>query len=174
MRQTRKNNQTPYIVHPASVAQLVSLYGGSPYTLGVVSAWYHDVLEDCGESGKEIFKQSLAHTGLSLQDQMQVQSAVEALTKNDNIHPRSRKLEDAMDRVLSNDTPQFTILVKICDRIDNLMDMDGFKPGFRALYLEETDYMIRRFEENRSTHIFGYDTPTTNALADLVSIRSSL
>ena len=41
----RKDRRTPYIVHPARVAGYVSMFGGSH--VAIVSAWLHDVYEDC-------------------------------------------------------------------------------------------------------------------------------
>jgi (p)ppGpp synthase/HD superfamily hydrolase len=44
--QTRKDDKTPYIRHPARVASLVAKYGGTEPE--VVVALWHDVAEDCG------------------------------------------------------------------------------------------------------------------------------
>lgn len=147
--QKRKNERTPYIVHPATVSQLVLLYDNECY-LGVISAWMHDVLEDCGEEGVNIFDAliiDLRTNDLLTNDEChRVMDAVEALTKNDDIHPRSAKMADCVDRLVDPSTPRFAVLVKICDRIDNLMDMDGFKPGFVRTYMSETDQLIEGFK----------------------------
>jgi (p)ppGpp synthase/HD superfamily hydrolase len=44
--QYRKDKKTPYIVHPARVASLVSMSCTNRDTV-ICSAWLHDVLEDC-------------------------------------------------------------------------------------------------------------------------------
>jgi (p)ppGpp synthase/HD superfamily hydrolase len=141
----RKNGTTPYIVHPANVAQMVRLYDNSCH-LGVITAWSHDILEDCGENGIRIFDDmivKLRERNLLTNDGAhRVMDAVDALTKNDAIPNRTAKWVDCIVRLTHEDTPHFAILVKICDRIDNLMDMEGFKPGFEKVYIEETDMLI--------------------------------
>ena len=143
--QFRKNKITPYIVHPASVSQMVLMYDPACY-LGAITAWFHDVKEDCGKPEIDLMNTALFESPLSGDEIMQVSNAVDALTKNDNITPRLAKWEDCITRLLSDDAPPFTVLVKICDRIDNLMDMEGFAPGFEKIYIEETDMMIRAIE----------------------------
>ena len=140
-KQTRKNGRTPYIVHPATVAQLVLFYDNSCY-LGAIAAWMHDILEDCGTQGEHAFFAALMDMPLSESEIYRVRRAVYALTKNNIIPNRAAKWDDSLSRLVADDTPPFTILVKICDRMDNLMDMDEFKPGFEKLYIEETDLLI--------------------------------
>ena len=43
--QLRKDRRTPYITHPARVAGLVAMFHGSH--VAIISAWLHDVYEDC-------------------------------------------------------------------------------------------------------------------------------
>lgn len=140
--QFRKNKTTPYIVHPASVAQLVLMYNPECY-LGAITAWLHDVVEDCGKKGAEDAYDTITSMPLEPYERLAILHSVEALTKDDTLPNRAIKWEDCLRRFLADDAPQFTILVKICDRIDNLMDMDGFAPGFEKIYIAETDMMIR-------------------------------
>ena len=171
--QKRKNERTPYIVHPATVSQLVLLYDNECY-LGVISAWMHDVLEDCGEEGERIFNELIVDLRmknlLTNDESHQVMDAVEALTKNDNIHPRSAKMADCVDRLVDPSTPRFAVLVKICDRIDNLMDMDGFKPGFVRIYMSETDQLIGGLKPMYHTA----NAAELIALGDLVELRDRI
>lgn len=148
--QFRKNGKTPYIVHPASVAQLVLMYDPTCY-LGAVTAWCHDILEDCGLRGSAIYVEALAEMPLTSEEGNQIITAVYALTKNDTISPRGAKMEDCVARLIDDDAPPFTILVKICDRIDNLMDMEGFTSEFEKIYINETDMLIRGIQRRLLT-----------------------
>lgn len=165
--QTRKNGRTPYIVHPASVAQMVLMYDQTNY-LGAIVAWYHDVLEDCGVDGAVIFVDSLNNMLLSASEKSQIELAVDVLTKDDRVSPRNAKWDDCLHRLLAVDAPHVALLVKICDRIDNLMDMDGFSPEFRKLYIEETDQMIRAIERRLLTN------PEQAAFNDLKELRNEI
>jgi len=43
--QFRKDRRTPYIIHPARVAALVGMFGGTH--IAIIAAWLHDIYEDC-------------------------------------------------------------------------------------------------------------------------------
>ena len=165
--QYRKHSQVPYIAHPARVAQLVRMYNPNAHH-GVITAWLHDVVEDCGEAGANIFEDAIDSMPLERVEKSAIINAVGALTKNDNIHPRSAKNTDCAFRLVSSRTPRFAVLVKICDRIDNLMDMDGFERGFVRLYLAETGILISYIE---SLTLDGYER---EALMNLIDIKEAM
>jgi guanosine-3',5'-bis(diphosphate) 3'-pyrophosphohydrolase len=144
--QTRKYNDAPYVVHPARVAQLVLVYDNSAYK-GAIIAWLHDILEDCGDKGRELVINSLTNMPLSYESKTEILTSIEALTKNDTIHPRQAKWDDCIIRIIKDDH-DFTKLVKICDRIDNLMDMVGFTKEFIKMYLAETQQLIDALDTN--------------------------
>jgi (p)ppGpp synthase/HD superfamily hydrolase len=148
--QFRKNGVTPYIVHPANVAQLVSIYDPGNYNAMIV-AWFHDVLEDCGQEGRELFGAFIIDAPMHHTDKTIIYNAVEALTKNDNIVGRTPKWEDCIHRLFDSNTPRIARIVKICDRMDNLMDMNGFTDGFKRIYHTETDMLLEAFI-NEKTH----------------------
>jgi (p)ppGpp synthase/HD superfamily hydrolase len=158
--QYRKHTSVPYIAHPARVAQLVALYDNTEY-LGIITAWLHDVLEDCGSEGAKIFEAAIDAMPLDTEEKIEIINAVGSLTKNDDIHPRAAKNTDVALRLVHDSTPRFAVLVKICDRIDNITDMDGFKEGFMRLYLMETNILISYIES------LSLDIVENEALADL-------
>ena len=143
--QYRKHSQVPYIAHPARVAQLVRMYNPNA-NYGVITAWLHDVVEDCGEKGANIFEDAVDSMPLEVSEKVAIINAVGALTKNDDIHPRAAKNTDCAFRLIHESTPRFAVLVKICDRIDNLMDMNGFESGFVRMYLGETGILMSFIE----------------------------
>ena len=138
--QCRKYNDAPYVVHPARVTQLVLIYDNTAYK-GAIIAWMHDILEDCGQEGEKLVTNAIATMPLSDTIKLEIVMSIQALTKNDTIHPRQAKWDNCIARVI-NDSSNFTKLVKICDRIDNLMDMIGFTKEFMKIYLNETQQFI--------------------------------
>ena len=165
--QLRKNGTTPYIVHPANVAQLVTFYDPANYN-GVIIAWMHDVLEDCGREGNELFWEFMHTASMRPEDLIIVHDSVGALTKNDNLHPREAKWDDCLARLFDPETPRVALLVKFCDRMDNLMDMDSFTTGFKRIYQRETDQFINMVDH------YPLSAPERSAFDDLVKVRDEV
>ena len=161
--QLRKDRKTPYITHPARVAGLVGTFNGSH--MAIIAAWLHDVYEDC--SPEWILKTDELITGLPLSadDRRDIAAIVDALTKKNTISGKAARLSDSLDRIL--DAPPEATLVKLCDRIDNLLDSADRNGGFTKRYLASTDEVIDKLSV-RASH-YGYDA----ALDILVQIRNS-
>ncbi len=161
--QFRKDRKTPYITHPARVAALAGVFNGSH--IAIIAAWLHDVYEDC--SPEWILKTDELVESLPLpdDDRREIAAIVDAMTKKNTITKKSARLSDSLDRIL-NAPPEAT-LVKICDRIDNLLDSADRNGGFTKRYLASTDEVIDKLSVRAS--LCGYDT----ALGILVQIRNS-
>jgi len=161
--QFRKDRKTPYITHPARVAGLVGTFNGSH--VAIIAAWLHDVYEDC--STEWILKTDELIAGLPLpaDDRQDIAAIVEALTKRNTISGKAARLSNSLDRII--DAPPEATLVKLCDRIDNLLDSADRNGGFTKRYLASTDEVIDKLSVRASLH--GYDT----ALDILVQIRHS-
>jgi len=161
--QFRKDRRTPYITHPARVAGLVGIFNGSH--VAVTAGWLHDVYEDC--SPEWIVKTDELIDGLSLpaNERRDIAAIVDALTKKNTISGKAARLSDSLDRIL--DAPPEATLVKICDRIDNLLDSADRNGGFTKRYLASTDELIEKLSVRAS--LCGYDT----ALGILVQIRNA-
>jgi len=161
--QFRKDRKTPYITHPARVAGLVGTFNGSH--VAIIAAWLHDVYEDC--STEWILKTDELIAGLPLpaDNRQDIAAIVEALTKKNTISGKAARLSDSLDRII--DAPPEATLVKLCDRIDNLLDSADRNGGFTKRYLASTDEVIDKLSVRASLH--GYDT----ALDILVQIRHS-
>lgn len=164
--QCRKHSDAPYVIHPARVAQLVLLYDNSAYK-GSIIAWMHDILEDCGDNGRELVIEAISTMPLSFEAKNEILISVEALTKNDNIHPRQAKWDDCIIRILTDDH-EYTKLVKLCDRIDNLMDMVGFTKEFVKIYLDETQQFIDALDNS------DLNISENEALETLIKITNSM
>jgi (p)ppGpp synthase/HD superfamily hydrolase len=161
--QYRKDRRTPYITHPARVAGLVGTFNGSH--VAIIAAWLHDVYEDC--SPEWILKTDELINGFPLpeDERIDIAAIVDALTKKNTIPGKAARLSDSLDRIL--DAPPEATLVKLCDRIDNLLDSADRNGGFTKRYLASTDEVFDKLSVRAS--LYGFDT----ALDILVQIRNS-
>jgi (p)ppGpp synthase/HD superfamily hydrolase len=161
--QLRKDRRTPYITHPARVAALVGMFGGSH--VAVVSAWLHDVYEDCTPAWILRTDKLVEKFPLVADERQDIASIVDALTKKNTIKEKSARLSNSLDRIL--DAPPEATLVKLCDRIDNLLDSADRNGGFTKRYLASTDEVIGKLEFRASYYGYG------PALELLIRIRNA-
>ncbi len=135
--QLRKDGRTPYIVHPMGVLRhLVS-------DLGVVdpaiacTAVLHDVLEDS----------DVPRATLARRFGPRVARWVASLTLPPNLHGESVPGEAKTRRILADAAviPWEALLVKLCDRWDNLGDVANapWGPVKRAYYHDQTRRLLR-------------------------------
>ena len=149
--QCRKDRRTPYIVHPARVAGYVSMFGGSH--VAIISAWIHDVYEDCTPEWISLTDSFIAALPLPEDDRQDISAIVEALTKKNTIPGKSARLSDSISRIL--DAPPEATLVKICDRIDNFLDTACRNGQLNKRYLVSTDEIIDRL--SLRADLYGYE-----------------
>ena len=116
--QYRKDRRTPYIIHPARVAALVGMFGGTH--VAIITAWLHDIYEDCTPEWIAQTEQFIAHLPFSDDEKNDINAMVDALTKKNTIRGKAARLSDSIDRIL--DAPPEATLIKLCDRIDNFLD----------------------------------------------------
>jgi (p)ppGpp synthase/HD superfamily hydrolase len=161
--QMRKDRRTPYITHPARVAGLVGMFNGSH--VAIIAAWLHDVYEDCSPDWLVKTDDLIADLPLPADERGDIAAIVDAMTKKNTIRKKAARLSDSLDRIL--DAPPEATLVKLCDRIDNLLDSADRNGGFTKRYLASTDEVIDKLSVRAS--LYGYDT----ALGILVLIRNS-
>lgn len=161
--QLRKDRRTPYITHPARVAALAGMFGGSH--VAIISAWLHDVYEDCTPAWILRTDTLIEKFPLPADDRQDIAAIVEALTKKNTIKEKSARLSNSLERIL--DAPPEATLVKLCDRIDNLLDSADRNGRFTKRYLASTDEVIETLSVRAS--LYGYDA----ALDILVRIRNS-
>ncbi|MHB8052609.1 MAG: hypothetical protein ACYDEZ_04890, partial [Methanoregula sp.] len=102
---------------------------------------------------------------LPADERRDIAAIVDALTKKNTIPGKAARLSDSLDRIL--DAPPEATLVKICDRIDNLLDSADRNGGFTKRYLASTDEVIDTLSVRAS--LYGYDA----ALDILVQIRNT-
>jgi len=162
--QFRKDRRTPYIIHPARVAALVGISGGTH--VAIIAAWLHDIYEDCTPEWIAQTEEFIAHLPFSDDEINDIAAIVDSLTKKNTIQGKAARLSDSIGRIL--DAPPEATLVKICDRIDNFLDTSLQGGQFRKRYLASTDEIIDRLSTR--AELYGYNS----ALGTLVEIRSSI
>ena len=140
--QFRKDGETPYIVHPERVAERVKFFGGSH--TDIIAAWLHDVMEDC-EGGERIVRETLQQMDLPQVEREEIFSIISALTKDGAIKGKADRLADTLDRI--NRAPPQAVLVKLCDRMDNLEDGRDQGEKFLSVYLPLSDMLIEALSE---------------------------
>jgi (p)ppGpp synthase/HD superfamily hydrolase len=159
--QLRKDRRTPYITHPARVAALVAMFHGSH--VAIISAWLHDVYEDCTPDWITSTDEFIDALPLPQDERADITVIVDALTKKNTIKGKAARLSNSLDRIL--DAPPEATLVKLCDRIDNLLDSGDRNGRFTKRYLASTDDLVGKLSVRAS--LYGFDP----ALAMLVAIR---
>jgi (p)ppGpp synthase/HD superfamily hydrolase len=162
--QFRKDRKTPYIIHPARVAALVGMSGGSH--VAIIAAWLHDIYEDCTPEWITQTEDFIANLPFSDDERNDISAIVDALTKKNTLKGKAARLSDSIGRIL--DAPPEATLVKICDRIDNFVDSSLRGGQFRKRYLASTDEIIERLSTR--AQLYGYN----NALMMLIELRSSV
>jgi (p)ppGpp synthase/HD superfamily hydrolase len=161
--QFRKDRRTPYIIHPARVAALVGMFGGTH--VAIIAAWLHDIYEDCTPEWIALTEGFIAHLPFSDDERNDINAMVDALTKKNTIRGKTARLSDSIGRIL--DAPPEATLIKLCDRIDNFVDYNPRCGQVRKRYLTSTDEIIDRLSTR--AQLYGY----TNALTTLREIRAS-
>jgi len=162
--QFRKDRKTPYIIHPARVAALVGMSGGSH--VAIIAAWLHDIYEDCTPEWIAQTEAFITNLPFSDDERNDIAAIVDALTKKNTLKGKAARLSDSIGRIL--DAPPEATLVKICDRIDNFVDSSLRGGQFRKRYLASTDEIIERLSTR--AQLYGYN----NALMMLIELRSSV
>lgn len=136
---------SPYINHPIRVAKNVKEFKKSKNKeIIVVAAILHDTLEDTDTSFNELvdlFGVMVAYLVLEV-------------TTNEEMKKRLGKtvyLELEMSSMSS-----YALVIKLCDRLDNIRDLENASPAFRVKYVKETLDILDYVFLNRNlskTHI---------------------
>ncbi|MCK9576772.1 MAG: HD domain-containing protein [Clostridia bacterium] len=143
---TRKDGVTPFIVHPARVASIVTSVS-LPYQV-VCAAWLHDVLEDTTISHEEL-KEELIHENIAFADVIIILHLVDALTKDDS-KDRYGKLNSTIDKLISLGDlhDYYATSIKLADCIDNLSILNGIPSSFIVHhYIPETEYLLSELKK---------------------------
>lgn len=125
---SRKYTGDPYIYHPMRVAGMVSMLANSTEEM-VITAWLHDVVEDTLVPLYEIRDTFGDYVAM----------LVAELTNGPYDMSKTREQKKEQDRIKLANVSKESKIIKLCDRIDNLRDMEHCtEPGFLELYANES------------------------------------
>lgn len=125
INQRRKYTNDPYIVHPASVVDLVALVQHTPAM--ICAAWLHDVVEDCGvgfDAIQEHFGDEICHLVYWVTDKSVPGDGNRAKRKAIDAHHLSQAPSEAQT-------------IKLADIIDNTLTIEKYDPDFAKVYRQE-------------------------------------
>lgn len=136
----------PYIVHPINVRHSISKYMKNDEEVEIyeIAALLHDTLENSDatyEEEVELFGKEVADIVLSVTSD------------------KKKQKELGKDIYLSNKMVEMndkSLILKLCDRLDNVTDLDKVDEEFNEKYVKETSYIINYLLLNRelnSTHL---------------------
>lgn len=141
--QFRKDGR-PYFTHPSRVADLVRQYKGNSHEIEslVAAAYCHDLLEDTTVNYYDLVN-AFGYC---------VASLVMELTTNPEMKKGIGSKKIYLGYKIKHMT-HWALVIKLCDRLDNISDMKGGTEAWKKKYIDETEYIIEYIEENRDiTH----------------------
>src|SRR6266511_3542465 len=117
-RQKRKSGD-PYFIHPASVAGIIAELRLD--TASICAGLLHDVVEDTPASLEEI-RGSFGQEVATIVDGVTKLGKINFTSREDRQAESFRKMVVAMAQDLR------VLLIKLCDRLDNMRTLDHMKP----------------------------------------------
>lgn len=139
--QIRKNN-TPveYITHPINVANLVKKYANNAVNIDdlVSSAYLHDTLEDTNTTYEEL----ICNFGNI------ISNLVKELTNNDVLKKEMGKTK-YLSMKMAN-MSEDALIIKLCDRLDNVSSLYNTNKAFIDKYLRETISILNYIINSRN------------------------
>ncbi len=142
--QKRKTGED-YINHPIKVSQLVRKFKASKSIDSLDAAsCLHDTLEQTNTTYYELVK----YFG------SEVAGLVLELTTNEDMKNEMGKKKYLAYKL--NSMTSWALVIKLCDRLDNVSDLDNMEEEFKRRYTEETLYIIDYISSNRkltNTHL---------------------
>lgn len=128
-----------YIVHPIRVAEYVKKYKeSSELDMLVAAAYLHDTIEDTNVTYYDIVKEF--GPGIA--------SIVLELTTDEDIKKELGK-KKYLQLKLKN-MSSWALVIKLCDRLDNVKDLNKCSQEFKEKYIDETIDILNYLEQNRN------------------------
>jgi guanosine-3',5'-bis(diphosphate) 3'-pyrophosphohydrolase len=133
----------PYIIHPVAVAARVLCLDCCDVDM-LCAAYLHDVVEDCNVTVGD-----LVYEGFNIITIDYVLWLTNESKKPEHSH-KKRAERKQIDYEHISRAPKKARLIKYCDRICNLRDMNNAPLDFFALYIQESEDLVRNY-------LFGLD-----------------
>ena len=154
--QFRKGDGRPYILHPIAVmTRILSIKKSTNAFLLGTAAILHDVVEDCwkDKSDKDKLDEISNEFGYC------VASLVQELTLNKDMYEVVGKAEYLANEM--KNMTSYALAIKLCDRLENVSDMESMSKEFQKKYCEETYFILGRLNSRNLTK-------THNKLIELI------
>jgi len=140
--QKRKGNGEYYTEHPRRVASYVWLFKSS-YRIEdlLIIALLHDVIEDTNGTAAEIeelFGHTVANTVVELTSITKEQMEIQGEAK-----------KDYLAKKMTTMTP-YALVVKLCDRLDNIKSLKGMNDSFKFRQVKDTEYILTYLYKTRT------------------------
>lgn len=136
----RKLSKEPYITHPEQVVEILSKYKGRSKNISSLkaAAYLHDTLEDDKNTTTDRLKSLFGEL---------VTSLVEELTSDKKKQKEMGKDEYLAHKMIS--MSNYGLVLKLCDRISNISDLNKADEKFKNKYKKETEFIVEKLEKNR-------------------------
>lgn len=140
---TRKGDKRPYILHPLSVAKRIFDNGFDRPYLKAIVAVLHDLVEDefkdNYEAGFKLIEDNFGAEVLALVKELTLDKAKYQLLGKDEylLQELSHMSDDALD-------------IKLCDRLDNVEEMDSMDESFQIYYTRHTKFIFDNLQRELS------------------------
>lgn len=128
-REQQRKSGDPYFIHPASVAEIISDLRLD--TASVCAGLLHDVVEDTPSTLQDISRDFGAEIA-EIVDGVTKLGKINFTSKEDRQAESFRKMVVAMAKDLR------VLLVKLCDRLDNMRTLEHMKPDSQERIARET------------------------------------
>jgi len=131
--QRRKGSESPYIIHPLRVAEIIAAL---PHDIPgdrqvmILAALLHDVLEDTDLAAERV-EEAFGPVVLSV---------VRELTQDMSL-PKDERKTEMLDQLSEMSVEART--VKLADRLDNVGDLSSMSESFVARYVPESRALLR-------------------------------
>jgi len=141
--QTRKGDGRLYIMHPFSVMSRLYKYKKSKnIILLAICALLHDVVEDTNVTIKEINQVFGSEVATIVSELTSNKAQIIFLGKKDYL------------RIKLNHISSYSLVIKLCDRLDNVCDLDNMSDVFKKKVYNETMYILNGLDRKLSkTHL---------------------
>lgn len=143
---------SPYWIHPIRVATLVAKYKQSHRIDWIIlAALMHDVVEDTDHTVEEIVAifgmEPAALVNELTSDDAAIIEIGKTLTDDQKLWKQLGKAEYLARKLVKMSS--WALVIKLCDRLDNVSDFCLAPPNFIEKYAAETDIILLRLETER-------------------------
>lgn len=136
----RKGNKAPYIIHPMAVmGRVMTIKKSSNMFLLATVALLHDTVEDVEFVTIKLITEEFG---------LYVAALVDELTTDKEKCNLVGKKEYLSAKMVSMSS--YALVIKLCDRLENVIDMKGMNENFQMRYCDETNHILNHIENHRT------------------------